>query len=39
MDKKSKDDQRLYTIEDLECILEHIPYEVWIKIKRENMFT
>ena len=33
MDKKSKDDQRLYTIEDLECILEHIPYEVWIKDK------
>ena len=33
MDKKSKDNQRLYTIEDLECILEHIPYEVWIKDK------
>lgn len=33
MDKKSQDNQRLYTIEDLECILEHIPYEVWIKDK------
>ena len=33
MNKESKNNQRLYTIEDLECILEHIPYEVWIKDK------
>ena len=33
MEKKS---QKLYTIEDLECILEHIPYEVWMKDKDGN---
>ena len=33
MNRESQDNQRLYTIEDLECILEHIPYEVWIKDK------
>ncbi|WP_434797841.1 sensor histidine kinase [Terrisporobacter vanillatitrophus] len=33
MDKKSQINQRLYTIEDLECMLEHIPHEVWLKDK------
>lgn len=37
MNKESKNNQRLYTIEDLECILEHIPYEVWIKDKEGKL--
>lgn len=33
MESKYEQSKRLYTIEDLENILEHIPYEVWMKDK------
>lgn len=33
MNKESESNQKLYTIEDLECILDHMPCEVWIKDK------
>ena len=30
---KHQDKERLYTIEDLENLLEYIPYEIWLKDK------
>ena len=33
MDAKYKNRERLYTIEDLEELLEYIPYETWLKDK------
>nr|WP_317331926.1 PAS domain S-box protein [uncultured Romboutsia sp.] len=33
MDVKCQNRQRLYTIEDLENLLEYIPYEIWLKDK------
>ena len=33
MDVKCQNRQRLYTIEDLENLLEYVPYEIWLKDK------
>lgn len=33
MDVKCQNKQRLYTIEDLESLLEYLPYEIWLKDK------
>ena len=30
---KTTDKERLYTIEDLENLLEYLPYEIWLKDK------
>ena len=31
MDIKYQNRERLYTIEDLENLLEYVPYEIWLK--------
>ena len=33
MDIKYQNRERLYTIEDLENLLEYVPYEIWLKDK------